>query len=92
VGVTELERLVTEERCVDLAVNDGGAGAPSHDADLVASECVAGMNADADEFAGRNGRRVQRLERLVDGSPRPASGQCMVTPIRLQIGTTVLTG
>ncbi len=44
---------------------EGGARVLAHDADLVAPEGVARVNANTDDVAGRNGRGVQWFERLV---------------------------
>ena len=35
-------------------------------ADFVAAQRVAGVNADADDVAGLDGRQIERLERFVD--------------------------
>ena len=56
---------------MDAAEDDPGAALARRASDLVAAQGVAGVDADADDVAGRDGRQVERLERLVDdcGSP-----------------------
>ena len=66
VRATELARLVWKERRMDAAVYDIRACRTCRGADLVAAERVAGMDADADDVARRDGRGVEAFERLVD--------------------------
>jgi hypothetical protein len=51
---------------VDAAEHDVRADLPGRDADLVASESVTCVDADPDDVPGRDDRRVEAFERLVD--------------------------
>ena len=66
VRLAALERLLRKQRGVNAAVHDPGAALAGHAADLVAAQRVAGVDADADDVAGRDCRWIDRLERFVD--------------------------
>ena len=65
VGATEFVGLLREERGVDATVDHGRAGLPRQTTNLIAAERVARVDADADDIASDDGRRVQWLERFV---------------------------
>ncbi len=69
-----LEYFFGKQRGVDSAEGDPRAALSGNAADLIPAQRVAGMNADADDVTGRDGGRVQRLQRFVDDvgiAPRP---------------------
>jgi hypothetical protein len=66
VSLTELSRLVWIQRGVDAAVNDVRARRTGGNADLVAAECVACVDADAHDVPSHDDRGVEILEGLVD--------------------------
>ena len=51
---------------MNAAEDDPGALRPGEAADLVAAVRIGGVNADADDVAGRDGREVEGFERFVD--------------------------
>ena len=65
-AAAEVERFVRKERGVNAAEDDPRAALARDPADLVAAQRVARMDADADDVARRDGRRVELLERFVD--------------------------
>ena len=71
VGAAEIVRLVRKERCVDAAEYDLGPALTRGAPDLVATQRIARVDADADDVARLHLLRVERLERLVadDGIP-----------------------
>ena len=66
VRAAELVRLFWKEGGVDATEHDVRADLPGRDADLVASESVTCVDADADDIPGRDDRGVEAFERLVD--------------------------
>ena len=66
VRAAESVRLFRKERGVDAPEHDVRAGIPGGDADLVTAERVTSMDSDADDVPGRDDRRVEAFERLVD--------------------------
>ena len=64
--LSALVAFVRKERGVDPAVDDQAPRARAMLPDLIAAQRVAGMDADADNVAGGNGVRIQRIQRLVD--------------------------
>ena len=73
----EGERLVGIERRVDAAEDDECPAGASLLADFVSVDRVAGVDADADDVAGRDGRRIPWIEGFVrDDRVAIAFGRC----------------
>ena len=66
VRLAVLVRFVRKQRGVNAAEDDPRAALAREPADFVAAQRIAGVNADADDVAGRDHRRIERLERFVD--------------------------
>ena len=65
VAPAEAERFVRIERGVNAAVDDERTPVARDLADLVSPQGVARVDADADDIAGRDARRVELLQGLV---------------------------
>jgi hypothetical protein len=65
VAAAEPERFIGIERGVNAAIDDEGTPVAGDLADLVSAERIACVDADADDIAGRDARRVELLQRLV---------------------------
>ena len=61
-----LAHFVGIERGVNAAEDDGRPASRAPAGRPIAAQRVAGVDADADDIAGRDGRRIERFERLVD--------------------------
>jgi hypothetical protein len=66
VRATERARLVGKERGMDAAEHDIRTCRTRRDADLVAAQRIAGVDADANDVARRDDSCVEALEGLVD--------------------------
>jgi hypothetical protein len=79
-------RLVRKQRGVNATVDDQRAAFTGGVADLVATQRVTGVNADTDNVAGLDGRRLEHFERLVDdhriAEARRCSGSQHIQPPR----------
>ena len=73
VGAAPFVRLLGKERGVNAAEDDERAGRTGRAADGISAQRIAGVNADADDIAGPDGRRVERLERFVGDLRRAES-------------------
>ena len=70
-----LPDFVGEERRVDAAEHDEGAPAPRETPDLVATQHIGGVNADADDITRPDAVQIERLERFVDDNRRAEAGR-----------------
>ena len=68
VGTTNVARFIGIEGRVDSSIHNVGASLAGGSADLVAPECVACVDADADDVTRLDRVEVERLERFVDES------------------------
>src|ERR1700733_5477266 len=65
-GFASFKGFFGEERGVNAAVDDPCSAGAGHAADLVAAQCVAGVDADADDVAGLDGFGDDLFEGLID--------------------------
>ena len=66
VGVAPFECFLRKQRSVNAAVDHPRAPAAGDATHLIPAQSIAGMNADADDVAGVDRFRNDRLERLID--------------------------
>jgi hypothetical protein len=65
VGAAEIVRLVRVERRVDAAEHDRRASLTCRAPHLVAPQRVPGVDADADDVAALDRRKIERFERFI---------------------------
>ena len=83
-------RFIREQRRVNAAVDHPRAARAYGAADLIATARVAGVDADADDIARRNGLEIERLQRFIDDdriAPGRSCGGCQhIQPSRRDDG------
>ena len=62
----QVKGLLGKQRGVNAAVDHPGAPRPRHAPHFIAAQCVAGVNADADNVAACDALRLNLLQRFVD--------------------------
>jgi hypothetical protein len=58
--------FIRVQRGVDTAIGDERPAFAREASQVVATECVAGVNADPDDVTGRDRLQIERVNRLVD--------------------------